>query len=151
MQLNLAHRKVATIDMSLESRADTLYVLQEPYFKPDGKAGVVDNSKFHCLEFDIKVDSWPRAAIYYPNLKHYTYLPAPHLTTRDICVGMLEVKNFRAYVASIYCDITLPVESQDLINLVRYCQDESFPLICCVDSVLSRSAQEIVPKIHYAR
>lgn len=109
--------------------ADSIYLLQEPYYTTAGRPSIRNPSKFHSK-------GAARAAIYASSLQSFSFVPMHQFTSHDIATGTIEggcLEN-SVVIASIYLDIEQPTILPQMEELVKFCQDKHMCLIMGIDS-----------------
>ena len=93
-QLNCQHGIIATAD--IQTNVNQAHLLTEPYFSSSGAIGVDNKNKcfYDITAVNTEADppTYPRAAVYTPNVKDAILMPVSDLMSRDMATVMLENK-----------------------------------------------------------
>ena len=121
-QLNMHHCEAAAAEIG--SIADSLYLLQEPYYVK-GRPQVRKQSQFHSAPEG-------RAAIYASALQSFSFVPMHQFTDHDISVGIIEGGCLKhpIVIASIYLHGKSPTILPKMKELVNFCISKKKRLIC---------------------
>ena len=131
-QWNVRHEIAAMLELG---QSDSIYLIQDPYYLPNGKAGVRTPRGYHSFPKS-------RAGIYCSALQSCSYVPMPEFTQEDITVGIIEggCLGQPTVIASIYLEDTTnkPIKKPTILplmeTLVDFCIARNLRLICGMDS-----------------
>ena len=112
---------------------DSIYLLQEPYYRTNGVPGVRKPKNFYSHS------RTSRAAIYVSALSTFTFVQMPQFTGEDITVGSIEGGCLKdpVIIASIYLEYEKPSVKPVVLplmgELIDFCTTRQIKLICGID------------------
>ena len=130
IQVNLRKAFLANTLLNEQlGQSDVIAFLTEPYVAYDK---LVAMPKGYLKVPSYAIDEGPRAALVIPLILKPIALD--HLGNRDCAVALLQLNGSRFLIASAYMDINLPMIPDWLENLVRFSDENNYPLLLCLDS-----------------
>lgn len=141
LQVNIQHKRTAAMNLCRIIQAGTanIALVQEPYFR-HGRfyVGNLVNPHFISLSKEGMTNPrvMPRACILLSSVLNGTLVPS--LTTRDICVVLINVKVENVDRQYVYCSAYFPHDMdsplEDLKKVVSHCDQNNLPLIVGSDA-----------------
>ena len=130
-QINLHHSMYSNIEFfkQIEPLKRFISLIQEPHISGGKLTSSPRSLQTHCTGNN------PRACIVHP--RDINIAPLPHLSSRDVMTCLWETgqnAHPRLMLISAYWDIThreIPIK---LTNTIEYCQHNSIPYLCSMDT-----------------
>ena len=130
IQLNM-HKAIAaaTILNNKLAASPAICMLSEPRTYQNKVIQVPAN---HVCLPGVALPDRPRAALYIP--RNLTHISLDHLSNRDCATALLDTKNGKILLASIYLDSNEDVVPNWLTTLIDYADSKRLPLLLAFDS-----------------
>lgn len=141
VQVNIQHKRTAAINLCriVQTSTADIALVQEPYFR-HGRfyVGNLVNPNFVAFSKEGMTNPriMPRACILLSNAINGSLVPS--LTTRDICVVLINVKVGNVDKQYVYCSAYFPHDmaspTEDFKKVVSHCDKNNLPLIVGSDA-----------------
>jgi hypothetical protein len=123
IQENVGKRIAATHNLDTTCSKNVVALVQEPYMRKNGKAGVAKPAEFL---------SKGGAAIYAPVMEGIQILPMPLVSSDDCTVAALTCSGCTIWVCSVYLDIKKPVKGS-WVKVLDAARKASMPVLLGID------------------